>query len=115
MLYERSWRPRGSTLEIDETNILVKKVKVQATGGNQKYVYLPAVLDENGLDVHVGDSIELCMDKKNKVVFFHYGKSTCRNSDAGDHPGGGTIGGALSECWEKRDQVTTRKSREKSR
>lgn len=64
---------KGDLMEIDVDCSIRKRVTVTPSG-NQKKINLPKVFDENGLDVlNVGDEVELCMDKKNKIVFFKYG------------------------------------------
>lgn len=59
-------------LKIDEDNVV--KVKTTIQGRNKTpYIYLAKALFENGLDVKPGQPLEICQDKKNKVVFFRYG------------------------------------------
>ena len=101
-------------LEIAEENVFVKKVKFQCSGSGQKYLYIPGVFDENGLDVEVGDEIELYMDKKNKVIFFIYGKGNGGEDVAGDRSSNIKMGDALNECWIKRGKAHIRKANGKS-
>lgn len=63
-------------LKIDEENVLKVKTKVQ--GKNKTpYIYLIKALFENGLDIIPGQEIEVYQDKRNKVIFFRYGRSGC--------------------------------------
>jgi len=59
-------------LKIDEENVV--KVKTTVQGKNKTpYIYLVKALFENGLDIIPGQELEVCQDKKNRVIFFRYG------------------------------------------
>jgi hypothetical protein len=63
---------RRILMKIDTECAIRKRVTVTPSG-NQKKINLPKIFDDNGLDVlKVGDEIELCMDLKNKIIFFRY-------------------------------------------
>jgi hypothetical protein len=67
-------------MEIDLDCVLRKRVLL-GQSGNSKRLNLPLVFDENGLDaIKVGDEIELCMDKKNKIIFFQYDLEAASNA-----------------------------------
>ena len=59
-------------MKIDEENVM--KVKTTVQGRNKTpYIYLVKALFENGLDIIPGQKLEVCQDKKNRIIFFRYG------------------------------------------
>jgi hypothetical protein len=100
-------------LEIVEENVFVKKVKFQCSGSGQKYLYIPVVFEENGLDIQVGDEIDLYMDKKNNIMFFCYGQNTDTKAGLATEPAASKVGGSLVESWMARKKKLTRKSAKK--
>lgn len=59
-------------LKIEEENSITVKTRVQQSG-NTLFVYLPKVLRDQGMELMPGQDLELCLDRKAKVVYFKYG------------------------------------------
>lgn len=60
-------------LKIDVENAV--KIKTTVQGKNRTpYIYLVKPLFDNGLDVKPGQDLDICQDKKNKIIFFKYGE-----------------------------------------
>ncbi len=100
-------------IEIAEENVFVKKVKFQSTGAGQKYLYIPGVFEENGLDVQVGDEIDLYLDKKNSIMFFCYGQNHVIKTGPEAECAAVKVGESLVESWMARKKKLTRKSTKK--
>ena len=61
-------------LKIDDENVVKVKTRVQGGLKRSLFVYLAQMLFQNGLELKRGQDLELCLDKKNKIVYFRYGE-----------------------------------------
>ena len=61
-------------MKIDEENNVKVKTSVQMST-KTPYIYFPKVLFDNGLVLEPGQNVEVCLDKKNKIVYIRYGEA----------------------------------------
>ena len=59
-------------LKIDDENIIKSKTTVQGKK-RTPFVYLIKTFFDNGLDIVPGQELEICQDRKNKIIYFRYG------------------------------------------
>ena len=60
-------------LKIDEENCFRVKTTVQRQPGRTPHVYIARALEDQDVELATLRDVELCLDRKNKVVFFKYG------------------------------------------